>query len=270
MTDTEEKITKAVRLIQSYSHANNLTLAYSGGKDSEVLRFLIERAQVPCDIIYINTTIDPPGTIRYVKSKGARVLNPRMTFLDLVERKGLPSMFRRFCCAVLKEQYIAPYLLLGIRRSESVKRATRYTEPEICHIYKKGLQAIKILPMLSFVNEDVTYIHDTYNLKMHPLYYDEQGHFHVERRLGCLGCPLKADRGRADYLAYPKLLKAVISRVVKFHETHGRDRQEAYRYLVYNIFYSNHKHYQYCCTFEGLFENDPKTMLENYFKIELP
>lgn len=268
--DTEDKIKHAKRLIKSFCSHANYTLAFSGGKDSVVLRWLTKIAGVNVPLVYNNTTIDPKGTIKFVRSQGAIVHAPVKTFLELVEKKGYPTMFRRFCCEELKEKYIAENLLTGVRKSESVKRNKNYCAFEDIYTYNKRQQTKRLHPLLYFTNQDIEYIINTYQLECHPLYYDQDGTFHVERRLGCIGCPLQADRGRADFMENPKLLVAIAKAGNKFHIQHGRTLRDSYLNLCYNLFYSNHGYDRYCQTFMGMFPEDPKEMLEREFNIKLP
>lgn len=88
----------------SAKEGEKVEVAYSGGKDSDVLLYLA-RDVLGSDFaaIYKNTTIDPPGTMMHVLANGVEVRDPKMTFREIIEKKGFPSPFRRFCCAILKE-----------------------------------------------------------------------------------------------------------------------------------------------------------------------
>lgn len=59
------KIDQAIRLLRSYARTANYDLAYSGGKDSDVILRLAKLAHIDCEIVHNCTTIDPPGTIRH-------------------------------------------------------------------------------------------------------------------------------------------------------------------------------------------------------------
>ena len=137
-------------------------------------------------------------------------------------------------------------------------------------MYSKKVTTSRFHPLLWFTDEDVEFLINSHQIECHPLYYDHTGKFIVKRRLGCIGCPLLGDRGKLDYLKYPKLLKQVLLRLIKFHENHGRTKYDAYLNAAYNLFYSNHGYEKYQQTFEGLFETDPKVMLEEYFFLNLP
>lgn len=266
---TEEKVYKAVRFIHSLYSQNNMFLAFSGGKDSVVLEYLMKEAGCKIPLVHNVTTIDPPYTLPFCEKHGAKLVRNKRSFLDLVEKKGLPTMFRRFCCKELKERYIDRKGLYGIRKLESVKRSKCYDSFADIYYYSKSVYTERFFPMLYFTDDDITAIVNSKSLECHPLYYDHKGQFCVERRLGCIGCPLQGDRGKLDYLAYPKLLNAVLKRLVIYHENHGRTKRDAYLNAVYNLFYSNHGHKRYSQTYEGLFDTDPCEILNEYFFLNL-
>lgn len=217
----ERKVDFAIKLLRSIpTNDGPIELSYSGGKDSDVILELTRMSGVPFEAIYKNTTIDPPGTIAHCREQGVTILKPKLTFLQLVEKKGTPSRFARFCCEALKEYKVYNRAIQGIRRAESTARAKRYHEPEICRVYSAKEKVRVYLPILEWTDEDVARFIEERGIKCAPLYYDESGRFHVERRLGCIGCPLAADNGLADFKQYPKLLKQIIEAKKRFYETH--------------------------------------------------
>lgn len=266
----EEKTSMAIKQIKAFASMCNPVIAYSGGKDSVVLAYLAKEAGVRLPMVYNNTTIDPPHTLPFVKRNKANVQQPNHTFLDLIEKKGFPTMFRRFCCQELKERYIADNVLIGVRQDESVRRKKRYCAFESDIRYSANVSAHRIAPLIYFTSDDVKAIISDKGLECHPLYYDEDGNFHVERRLGCIGCPLQGDRGVADFKQYPQLLRLIIQRGIKFHERMGRGAMDAYENIVYNLFYSNHGYGRFEQTYRGFFQTDAKAFLEEKFNIDLP
>jgi phosphoadenosine phosphosulfate reductase len=265
----EKKVESAIRLIQSVGKKEQVIVAYSGGKDSDVLRTLCRYAGVDYKLVYNSTTIDPPGTISHCQHVGATIVRPAKTFFELIAKKGLPSLSRRFCCRELKEKFIAPRLLLGVRAAESVKRQKLYTEPTSCFVYNSKCSTERILPLFNWTDDDIHKFVVEERVFVHPLYYDDNGRFHVERRLGCLGCPLQGDRGKADFLQYPKLLRQWCRSYSQYVSTH-KFIEGVYEDIIWHIFYSNHGNQKYQQSFHGLFEKpNAKAILENYFNIDL-
>lgn len=274
----QKKVDFAIRLLRSIpTDGGPVEISYSGGKDSDVILELAKMAGIPYRAIYKNTTIDPPGTITHCKEKGVEVFAPTINFFDLVKKKGCPTRRARFCCAYLKEYKVLDRAVQGIRRSESVKRAKRYKEPEVCRAYPKGLKARIYLPILEWTDEDVAQFIAERGIKCHPLYYDEHGNFHVERRLGCIGCPLKSDKGKNDYKSYPKMLKLLLKSIMIWMDNpHPKGDPKglfgnAYNVVFHNLFFDSYEKYHNAVT-GGMFPEtaiDAKAFLEDYFKIDL-
>ena len=228
--ELQKKIDQSIKLLKVACKGKKVEVCYSGGKDSDVILNLAKEAEIDFVPIYKMTTIDPPGTIKHAKDNGCEIRRPEKTFFQLVREKGLPSRFARFCCAYLKEYKIMDNAIIGVRRAESTKRAKIYKEPTQCRIYEKGEHVNQIFPILDWTNEDVkNYILDR-GIKCHPLYYDEKGEFRVERRLGCIGCPL-ASNAKDQFKKYPRFAKAYIDAVRVFldgqEDRYGKYRDEA-------------------------------------------
>lgn len=273
----KRKIDFAIKLLRNIPQDGPLELSYSGGKDSDVILELAKMAGIKFEAIYKNTTIDPPGTIAHVKEKGVKVVNPQKTFFQLVEKKGTASRWKRFCCEVLKEYKIHARAIQGIRREESTKRMKNYNEPEICRTYPKGEKVRIYLPILEWTLEDVAKFIQERGLKLAPTYYDEQGQIHLERRLGCIGCPLKADCGKADFVKYPLFLREYLRRYQIYLDTHPSSSK--YRKIIHNDATWGFFYFLFTKSteeFEGYTNGilpdaniDPRSFLENYFKVKL-
>lgn len=276
--ELEKKVNFAIKLLRSIpTDEQPVEISYSGGKDSDVILELAKMSGIPYRAIYKNTTIDPPGTIKHCKEKGVEVFAPTISFFDLVKKKGCPTRRARFCCEYLKEYKVLDRAVQGIRRSESVKRAKRYNEPTVCRLYGNKKTHVEVfLPILEWADEDVAQFIAERDIKCHPLYYDEQGNFHVERRLGCIGCPLRSDNGLSDMVKYPKFLKRLISSSQAFIDTHPNSSSvkkfgNAYNLVLHNLFFDSYEKYHNAVT-GGMFPEtaiDAKSFLEDYFKIDL-
>lgn len=276
--DYKHKIDFAIKLMREIPQDGPIELAYSGGKDSDVILELAKMSGIPFVPIYKQTSIDPPGTTKHVKEMGVEIRRPKETFFHLVERKGSPSRFKRFCCQYLKEYKIYDRVIVGVRRSESISRAKRYKEPEVCRVYSKTERVRQYLPILEWTNDDVMRFIEERSLRCAPVYYDEGGAFHVERRLGCIGCPLKSDNGLADFKTYPKFLKQYLRSYQKYLDNHtGTDWYKrisgsAINATFYYLFCRSDSEYQEIVGDAQLFPYEkvnPKRYMEEYFNIDL-
>ena len=209
----QKKIDRAIKLLQAAGKkaaeiGQPVEVCYSGGKDSDVILELAKMAGINYRAIYKNTTIDPPGTIKHARERGAEIVQPKKTFRELLEQKGWPSRRVRFCCSELKEYKILDYAVVGIRRDESYKRAKLYKEPEMCRVYSAKEKTRQYLPILDWTLDDVRDFLEYRNITCAPRYYDEDGVFHPERRLGCMCCPMQNRRQRIrEFELYPNMVK---------------------------------------------------------------
>ena len=86
--DLEKKVERAIKLIQSASKiaAENgcpkIEVAYSGGKDSDVILELTKMSGVPYRAIHHCTTIDVAGTLKHAEDNGAEIMRPKKNFLQ--------------------------------------------------------------------------------------------------------------------------------------------------------------------------------------------
>ena len=276
----QKKIDQSLRLLDSVQKQlgdSQIEIAFSGGKDSDVILELAKMAGINYVPIYKCTTIDPPGTISHCIKKDVIVKRPKNTFFQLIEKKGFPSFQRRFCCEKLKEYKILDNCIQGIRRCESQKRMANYSEKEpiVCRIYgSKKRMANVILPILSWTNKDVFQFINKRNIECHPLYYDDYGNFHVERRLGCMGCPLAWNRSIQDFVKYPNLVRAWIRAGQVFRDTHKHSEacktfKSVYDMFANNVFFHDTESFNIFMHNNLFGFQDTKKLLEDYFKIQL-
>ena len=167
-------------------------------------------------------------------------------------------------------------VIIGVRKSESRKRAERYKEPVECRFYrskKKHVQAI--YPILEWSDKDVSELIKERGIKCHPLYYDEQGNFHVERRLGCVGCPLVSKNNRKQHFKENKgMLKAWLlwggrSLMQKKLKNKNLFFSDVYEWFTFELFYGNVNDFKN--SKQSIFGDfiDYRKFLENYFGVDL-
>lgn len=268
--------TQAIDFIRTiYRLKGHVWLAYSGGKDSEILYHLCKKAGIEFTCYYNNTTIDHPGTIKWVKQhENVIIMPPKHTFFYLIQHKGFPSTFRRFCCEKLKERYVVPSYMTGVRAYESKRRREKYTEPETCMKYANGKTAQVYMPILQWTDKNVEEYINEESIHCHPIYYDCNGKFCVNRRLGCIGCPLPYDKGLSTFLKYPRMVRAWCRSMAIYRNT----RKEITRMIAsFEDEYENFYFHLFCDTIEqvhqerdNLFGFDPRQLLMDYFEIDLP
>ena len=275
----QKKVSQAVKLLQVcyWAAGEPLEIAYSGGKDSDVILELAKMSGIEYRAIYKCTTIDPPGTIKHAKENGVEIRRPKESFFSLMKRKGYPGRIMRFCCDVLKEYKILDNCVIGIRKCESVKRAKRYTEPTECRIFgSKKNHVNAIYPILDWSDEDELEFIKERGIKLHPLYYSEDGSIDITKRLGCMCCPLKYYKKRLqDFKQYPGMVKAYLRCGNEYLKSHPESKTAkrysgVYEYFVANAFFDNYSDYVKAKLGEGMFdEPDCKKLIEDYFHITL-
>ena len=119
-------------------YGEKLVVAYSGGKDSDVMLNLADKELDPHDFMVVNshTTVDAPQTVYFIRevfdrleSKGieTKIIYPDTSMWRLIVKKGIPpTRLQRYCCKELKEISVPNRLVsLGVRAEESKGRKGR-------------------------------------------------------------------------------------------------------------------------------------------------
>ena len=222
------KVEQAIQRLKSFEPPEGYWLAYSGGKDSVVIKRLAEMAGVKFEAHYSCTSVDPPELVRFVKAdKTVHFDIPKdksgkpITMWDLIANNKMPpTRLVRYCCRYLKEsQGEGKITVTGVRWAESTGRKknqdlinifakdkedrmllsldnddSRRTV-EMCYRMKKTL----LNPIIDWLDEDVWEFIKAENIPYCSLY--DEGY----KRLGCIGCPMAGvkERERA-FERYPK------------------------------------------------------------------
>lgn len=224
---TVNKVDQAIQRIKMYDPVANgwmdepYYVAYSGGKDSDVLRILFEMSGVKYDLVHNHTTADAPETVRYVRSiPGIQINYPKESMWQLIPRKKMPpTRVVRYCCEVLKEHGgEGRFVSTGVRWAESANRKKKRGGVEVQHrdVAKKlilnadndesrmliescQLKGKRMLnPIIDWTDDDVWEFLHAEGCKSNPLY--ECGW----KRVGCIGCPLGSKARVREFEMYPK------------------------------------------------------------------
>lgn len=266
----KRKIQQAIKLIQAIGREKTLVeVAYSGGKDSDIVLQLAKMSGINFTAIHKDTTVACPHTLEHVREMGASIVRPRLNFFQVIEEKGVPNRFRRFCCSELKEYKILDNCLYGIRREESARRAKRYLEPYDCRVQRGG-RVNAVYPILYWTVADELEFIRYADLKLHPAYY-VNGSLDLTRRVGCMGCPLRGDRGLADFRARPVLVKLWVRAIGRYLASHPDSNYiqlygDEYGVFAKHLFFERLEDYN---EFTDLNKPDWRAYLSNYFRIKL-
>lgn len=272
----DDKINAAIRILkisekQAEAYGEPVEIAYSGGKDSDVILQLAKESGIKYRAIYKNTTIDPPGTIQHARENAVEIIQPKESFFTLIKKHGYPSFRFRFCCDYLKEYKMNNVAVWGVRADESQARKKRYTTFEFCRVYNKKSKVHIYAPIYNWTLSDVRNFIESRHLQLADYYYDQEGNPDFRRRLGCMGCPLQKDRGIADFKNNPALLRAYLRAGNYWSQNHKREMfTDGYELFVYRTFYRTTEAYIQAFKQKQLFERaTAKEYIENFFNIKI-
>jgi len=223
-----DKVKMAIERIKTFDPSKSELLqglapyyvAYSGGKDSDVLRILFELADVKHDLVHNHTTVDAPETVYYIRTiPNVRISMPDTSMWDLISAHTMPpTRLVRYCCKHLKERSgKGRFVATGVRWSESRQRSTRGSVEVVAS--KKAKRVIlsadndesrrlmencttrgtRVLnPIIDWTDSDVWEFLKHYNCDSNPLY--KRG----KKRIGCIGCPMTSNSKNELEKEYPK------------------------------------------------------------------
>lgn len=127
-----DMVDKAIMRLQAYEPPEGYWLAFSGGKDSCVIKALADMAGVKYEAHYSVTGIDPPELCYFIKEHHPDVIwdiphdkdGKRITMWSLIPKKRMPpTRLARYCCEALKEsQGKGKLTITGVRWAESRNR----------------------------------------------------------------------------------------------------------------------------------------------------
>jgi phosphoadenosine phosphosulfate reductase len=177
-----DKVQTAIERLRQFEPPEGYYLAFSGGKDSVVIKRLAEMSGVKFDAHYNLTTVDPPELVQFIRREHPEVIwdRPKETMWDLIVSNGIPPLRQvRYCCRILKERGgEGRFTITGIRAAESARRGKRQMV-ESCPTGGKRF----LHPIFDWTDEDVwQFIHE--NKVPYCSLYDEGF-----TRLGCVLCP---------------------------------------------------------------------------------
>lgn len=128
----KDKVQVAIDRLKAFEPPEGYYLAFSGGKDSVVIKALADMAEVKYDAHYNLTSVDPPELVHFIKEKHPDVVIDRpkdkdgnqVTMWNLIPKKRIaPTRIARYCCQELKEHGgDGRMTITGVRWAESANR----------------------------------------------------------------------------------------------------------------------------------------------------
>lgn len=244
MADKEKmaiaRLQDAARLSE-HRYKMPLMVTYSGGKDSQVLVALAERAGINFEVVNSHTTADAPETVYFIREqfyemeqRGIKcsIVMPRykdssVSMWTLIPQKLIPpTRMVRYCCDILKENTGRNrFIATGVRWAESTRRKNNRGIMELMNRDKekriilmgdndekrqlfetcnlKGKMTVN--PIVDWLDSDVWDYTHSEHLPINPLYCEGW------RRVGCVGCPMAGGGRRKQFARWPKYEKLYIA-----------------------------------------------------------
>lgn len=235
----QELLDVTLERIKAFEPKDGYFLAFSGGKDSVVIKALADMAGVKYDAHYQLTSVDPPELVQFVQShedviidrnrypdnyKNPKLRGKQITMWNLIPEKGMPpTRIARYCCEALKESAGHDrFVMTGVRKAESFSRSKRggvelaekkshrmsnfdpdNPTPEM--FYHCQTWARRVLnPIIDWTTDEVwEFIHE-FDVPYCKLY--DEGF----KRLGCIGCPMAGKHREQEFERYPEFKQAYI------------------------------------------------------------
>lgn len=194
-------------------------VAFSGGKDSQVIYELCKIAGVKFKAFFYKTSVDPKELLKFIRENYPDVewIKPTKTMFQLILKKGmLPLRHCRFCCDFLKERNgMNAVVITGLTKAESVKRRKREEFESSC---KAGADKNLLNPILNWTKQDVLFFLQERNIELCSLYQ-------VQDRIGCVGCPMSPRTMRRDFRNMPNFKLAYVNTVQKLIDEKGKYKE---------------------------------------------
>ena len=238
----KDKVEVAIQRLQTFEPPEGYYLAFSGGKDSAVIKALADMANVKYDAHYNLTSVDPPELVRFIKDAHPDVAieipkdkhGKQITMWNLIPKKKMPpTRLVRYCCDVLKEGGgEGRFVVTEVRWAESARRANNRAGLEISGGTKNGWRTCVdpdnpdnaktarfcptkgkhiLNPIIDWEDSDVWEFIKKYDVPYCRLY--DEGY----KRLGCIGCPMSTKQAE-ELEKYPKYKRAYLRAFQKMLE----------------------------------------------------
>lgn len=246
----KDKVQVALDRLKAFEPPEGYYLAFSGGKDSVVIKALADMAGVKYDAHYNLTSVDPPELVQFIKTfDDVQIDVPKdkdgkqVTMWNLIPRKKMPpTRLIRYCCKELKEiGGQGRMVITGVRWAESPNRKNNQGEITVMTTRKKEREMLldsgnfsqtnKGGVVLNNDNDDsrkmIEQCYKQTKTVVNPIidWTDEDVWEFIHEynipycklydegytRLGCIGCPMgTVEHRKEEFERYPKYKQAYI------------------------------------------------------------
>ena len=127
-----DKVGIAIKRLKTFEPPEGYWLAFSGGRDSQVVYDLCNKAGVKFEAHYSVTSVDPPELLQFIKEHYPDVTwdlprdsnGNRVSMWNLIPKKRMPpTRLVRYCCEKFKERSgNGRVTITGVRWDESANR----------------------------------------------------------------------------------------------------------------------------------------------------
>lgn len=204
LTDLDVREVMAIEVLRQHEPDDGYWLAFSGGRCSQTIYRLAEKADVRFEAHMNRTGVDPIEVLDFIRAHYPDVIfdHPERHMFSLIVHKRFPPRGWKgyYCCANLKEHGgKGRVVITGVRRAESSARTNR---PMIEPCGRGGSRAL-INPIVYWSDKDVIDYLQREGLP-HCSLYDEG-----RTRIGCILCPKAGEVQRyADIVRWPHVAHA--------------------------------------------------------------
>lgn len=246
----KDKVQVAIDRLKAFEPPEGYYLAFSGGKDSVVIKALADMAGVKYDAHYNLTSVDPPELVQFIKTfDDVQIDVPKdkdgkqVTMWNLIPKKKMPpTRLIRYCCKELKEiGGQGRMVITGVRWAESPNRKNNQGEITVMTTRKKEREMLldsgnfsqtnKGGVVLNNDNDDsrkmIEQCYKQTKTVVNPIidWTDEDVWEFIHEynipycklydegytRLGCIGCPMgTVEHRKEEFERYPKYKQAYI------------------------------------------------------------